>query len=377
MGLFKKSDKKKENKKMDDIKMDDINVGMKEQSEVNEEMDQIFGELDRCYAEVKQSIQRELCEYRDMLTRAKNQANIYKNKVQVRDVMEELLPILSEMRNDILQEGTADDLRKILLTRFTQMKVALKRVGIELLLHERNKPVDGSEKLNVSSIQPTSDCRLHQCVAFSNKMGCIIKGEEDNPILEDVALFQFGNVEKQEIVREKGTSRQGPGQQREENQHYLSIGSGQPVTKISKPDAEMIQNVNQERAIIPDFDIIDQTYIKLNKPISLCMQNWKGTLFAENDRIAVGIPRKRSIPYNLPYNARQNPMYLYLGSRLLAEDFRIYGSDVCYYLELDFAERKAILQLYYEQCDDYGRIQRDEYGGVKQILMKNIELIGR
>lgn len=372
MGLFKKSDKKGENKKMDKI-----NENRGEQNEVNEEVAQIFGGLDRSYAEVKQSIQREFCEYKDMLTRAKNQANVYKNKVQVRDVMEELLPILSEMRNDILQEGTVDDLRKILLTRFTQMKVALKRVGIELLSHERNKPVDSSEKLNVSSILPTSDRRLHQCVAFSNKMGCIIKGEEDNPILEDVALFQFSKAEKQEIVREKEASPQGLVQQRERDQRHPSIGSGQSVAEVTKPSIEINQNANQERVIIPDFDIVDQTCIKLNKSISLCMQNWKVTLFAENDRIVVGTPCKRSIPYNLPYNARQNPMYLYLGSRLLAENFRIYGSDLCYYLRLDFTERKAILQLYYEQCDEYGRIQRDEYGRVKKIQMKNIELMGR
>ena len=349
--------------------MDNINENMGEQSEVNEEIAQIFGGLDRSYAEVKQSIQRELCEYKDMLARAKNQANIYKNKVHVRDVMEELLPILSEMRNEILQEWTVDDLRKTLLTRFMQMEVALKRVGIELLSHERNKPVDGSEKLNVSSIQPTSDCRLHQCVAFSNKMGCIIKGEEDNPILEDVALFQFSKAEKQKIVREKETPRQGSVHQREGDQHHPLILSVQSVTKVTKPDTEINQNANQERTIIPDFDIIDQNCIKLNKPILLCMGKWRGTLFAENERIVVKTQRKRPIPYDLLYNARQNPIYLYLGSTLLAENFRIYGSDVCYYLKLDLAERKAILQLYYVQCDEYGR--------ENQISMKNIELMGR
>lgn len=372
MGWFKKSEKKKEN-----IKMSNDNESMGGQSAVDEEVAQIFGRLDESYAEVKQSIQRELCEYRDMLARATNQANIYKNKVQVRDVMEELLPILSEMKNDILQEGTTDDLRKILLARFTQMKMALKRVGIELLSHDRNKSVEGLEKLNVSSIQPTSDRRLHQCVAFSNKMGCVIKGEEDNPILEDVALFQFSKTEKQEIVRGNETLRQGSVQQREGDQHHPSIGSGQPVTNVTRPDTEMNQNANQERTVIPDFDIIDQTCIKLNKPISLRMPNWNGILFAENAHLVIGTPERQPIPYNLPYNAQQNLMYLYLGSKLLNENFRIYGSDVCYFVELDFAARKAILRLYYEQRDEYGRVQCDEYGIIKQIQMKDIELIGR
>lgn len=370
MGLFKKSGTKKEN-----IKMDNVNESMGEQSAVDEEVAQIFGRLDESYAEVKRSIQQELCEYKDMLTRANNQANIYKNKVQVRDVMEELLPILSDIQNDV-QEGTAlDELKKTLLVRFKQMKAALKRVGIELLSHERNKPVDGSEKLNVTSIQPTNDRRLHQCVAFSNKMGCIIKGEEDNPILEDVALFQFSKTEKQETIRENETSRQSLVQQREEIQHHPSVGGGQSVSTGMKPDIKINQNANQERTIIPDFDIIDQTCIKLNKPISLRMSNWNGTLFADNERLVIGTPKRQPIPY--PYNARQNLMYLYLGSKLLNENFRIYGSDVCYYLELDFAARKATLRLYYEQRDEYGRVQRDEYGRIKQIQMKDIELIGR
>lgn len=372
MGLFKKLRKKKEN-----IKMDNINENMAEQSEVNEEVAQIFGGLDRSYAEVKQSIQRELCEYKDMLARAKNQANTYKNKIQARDVMEELLPILSEMKNDILQEGSVDDLRKILLTRFIQMKVALKRVGIELMSHERNQPVDGSEKLNVISIQPTSDRRLHQCVAFSNKMGCIIKGEEDNPILEDVALFQFSKTEKQEIFREKETPRQGSVQQREGDQYHPAFDGGQPVTKITKPNTEPNQNINQERVFAPDFDIIDSTCIKLNKPISLGMPNWNGILFKENERLTIGTPKRKFFPYDFPRNVQQNPMYLYLGSTLLAENFRIYGSNVCYHLKVDFAERKAILQLYYEKCDEYGRVQRDECGMVQKIQIKEIELIGR
>ena len=372
MGWFKKSEKKKEN-----IKMSNDNESMGGQSAVDEEVAQIFGRLDESYAEVKRSIQQELCEYKDMLARANNQANIYKNKVQVRDVMEELLPILSDILNDV-QEGTAlDELKKTLLVRFKQMKAALKRVGIELLSHERNKPVDGSEKLNVSSVQPTNDRRMHQCVAFSNKMGCIIKGEEDNPILEDVALFQFSETKRQGTTRENETPRQSPIQQRETIQHRPSAEGGQPVSMCMKPDIRTNHNANQERTIIPDFDIINQTCIKLNKPISLRMPNWNGILFAENAHLVIGTPKRQPIPYNLPYNAQQNLMYLYLGSKLLNENFRIYGSDVCYSVELDFAARKAILRLYYEQRDEYGGLQYDEYGRIKQIQMKDIELIGR
>lgn len=350
--------------------MSNDNESMGGQSAVDEEVAQIFGRLDESYAEVKRLIQQELCEYKDMLARANNQANIYKNKVQVRDVMEELLPILSDILNDV-QEGTAlCELKETLLVRFKQMKAALKRVGIELLLHERNKPVDGSEKLwYPSSVQPTNDRKMHQCVAFLNKMGCIIKGEEDNPILEDVTLFQFSKTERPKTIRENETPRQSPIQQRETIQHRPSAERGQPVYTCMKPDIKTNQNANQERTVIPDFDIIDQTCIKLNKPISLRMPNWNGILFAENARLVIGTPERQPIPYNLPYNARQSRMYLYLGSKLLNAIFRIYGSDVCYFVKLDFAAHKAILRLYYEQ--------RDEYGRIKQIQMKDIELIGR
>ena len=241
------------------------------------------------------------------------------------------------------------------------MKAALKRVGIELLLHERNKPVDGSEKLwYPSSVQPTNDRKMHQCVAFLNKMGCIIKGEEDNPILEDVTLFQFSKTERPKTIRENETPRQSPIQQRETIQHRPSAERGQPVYTCMKPDIKTNQNANQERTVIPDFDIIDQTCIKLNKPISLRMPNWNGILFAENARLVIGTLKRQLIPYNLPYNARQSRMYLYLGSKLLNAIFRIYGSDVCYFVKLDFAAHKAILRLYYEQRDEYGRINSNE-----------------
>ena len=369
MCWLKKSEKKKES-----IKMSNDNEIMGGQSAVDEEVAQIFGRLDESYAEVKRSIQQELCEYKDMLARANNQANIYKNKVQVRDVMEELLPILSEILNDV-QDGTAlDVLKETLSARFKQMKTALKRVGIELLLHERNKPVDGSEKLNVSSVQPTNDSRMHQCVAFSNKMGCIIKGEEDNPILEDVALFQFSKTERQKTIRENETPRQSPIQQRETIQHRPSAEGGQPVSTCMKPDIKTNQNANQERTVTPDFDIIDKTCIKLNKPISLCVQDRNVTLFKENARLVIG--KGQPIQINLPYNAQQNPMYLYLETKLLDENFRIYGSDVYYFVELNVAARKAILRLYCER-DEYDRLQHDEYGRIKKIQMKEIELIGR
>ena len=83
--------------KKEEMKMEESTRGFSNQEINNETISQIFRGLDSEYAALKQAIAREFSDYDDMLARERKQATIYKNKVQVRDVMEEILPVLSEM----------------------------------------------------------------------------------------------------------------------------------------------------------------------------------------------------------------------------------------------------------------------------------------
>lgn len=331
MDLFKKLGTKKE-----DIGMNDNNAGMGERNEVNEEVEQIFGELDRCYAEVKRSIQRELCAYKDMFVRAENEAKIYKNKVQVRDVMMELLPILSDIKNDVEEETSLDDLRKTILIRFKQMKVALHRVGVNLLSHEKYQPVNGAEQLN-ATVQPTNDPKLHHCVAYTQRMGCVIRGEENNPLFETVVLYQYKKDEKIDDVKDKEPMSNVVASQSQCGQKH-----NDRQLKIGEPRPDLSANLIRDMPPRADFVMINRSAIRLNMPIELMSQSKRYILFKDGTTFYEGNDQGR----NLPKESINDDYNLYVGTIMVGKDVKL-GSSCVYCCAQDFSERRAKLVFYY------------------------------
>lgn len=336
MGWFKKSDKKKENKQMDDI-----NAGMGEQSEVNEEVDQIFGELDRCYAEVKQSIQKEICGYKDMYVTARNEIIKYKNKVQVRAVMEELLPILSDIINDAQEQTTLDGLKSQLLTRFRQMKMALHGAGVDLSWHEKFQKVDESELLE-ATVEPTNDPKLHQCVAYTRKMGCVIRGEERYPLREELALYKFEEGERIGNVKSKGTITNAVA-----SQPYYEQKCNDGQLKIGEPRPDLNATLRRERPPRADFTVINRCAIRLNTSISLVSQSKNCLLFKDGTTFYVGNELWLTLPME-NINDDYNLYCLYVGTIMVDKEVKLRSPYVYYRLLPGFSDQRASLVLYYK-----------------------------
>lgn len=329
--------KKKGEKKMDE------QVHNTSNQQINDEgTSQIFQGFELEYTALKQSITRELSDYRDMLTRERNQLNVYKNKVQTRDVMEELLPILSYMKNDVLDSMNLDDLKETLIIRFKQMKTALKRVGIELQAHERNQPIEANEKINASP-KATADRNLHYKVACSTKMGCIIKGEEDNPILEDIELFKY---EKQAApnngyaARDDGSRPPMPEQQPQQQQFYSDDDRG---ASYQQPQRREEPTGLPSRK--PDYTIMRDNAIRLEKTLLLRAHNGDIHLLRERAILVVSNTWQRfniNIPFS--YISGKEEFYVYLGSEF-KKRLELHSVELFYVLMVDNAKKNLVLIL--------------------------------
>lgn len=337
---------KKGEKEMDEQKQVTSNQQIND-----EETSQIFQGFESEYAALKKSIARELSDYRDMLTRERNQLNVYKNKVQVRDVMEELLPILSDIKNDVLDSTNLDDLKEAITIRFKQLKNALKRVGIELQAHERKQPIETNEKINVSP-KVTVDRNLHYKVACSTKMGCIIRGEEDNPILEDIELFKY---EKQAVPNNGYTTRDSssrpPMTEPQSQQSYedldRTVSCQQPQRREDLPCAQVAK---------PDFTPIAGNAIRLEKALTL--KPYSGgdiPLFNEGVRSSCGEWQRCNIPI-ARMSAKEN-FYVYFGTKLIRDNLELQGVNLAYRIDADQASNAVILTLVELDSQSYIRNQ--------------------
>ncbi|MBE6635979.1 MAG: hypothetical protein E7617_07275 [Ruminococcaceae bacterium] len=139
---------------------------------------------------LKSKILRELSDYKEEASHHKRQADLYRNKIQARDVINALLPALSDIKNDVADADDLESLKELISVRFTQLFGELYMAGIILKEHKRNADFSDSEALK-AVCKMTSDPSLNHKIARSQKMGCVIRGEEDDPILECVEIYIY------------------------------------------------------------------------------------------------------------------------------------------------------------------------------------------
>lgn len=332
---------KKTRTKTGEVKMEENITKNSNQDINNDTISQIFRGLDAEYDTLKQAIAREFSDYEDMLARERKQATIYKNKVQVRDVMEEILPVLSEMRNDAIDSTDLIELKTAIQSRYKQLFIALSKVGIKVQMHERNQPIAIDEKVNGSS-KKTTDPNLHQKVACSNKMGCIIKGEEDNPILEDVEIY----VCKREVVPNSYDTydEYTPIQEKESTQTF---SSEQPSAyQCDEKDVHQYALKTQEQQVNkkPNAILHRGQYVQFITPVVLIKpSNQKITLFPPERTIVVSESWQKL--NNIPQiYINQESCNIYLGTQLLSKEFSLENVELYYRVTYDRINNSLFLE---------------------------------
>lgn len=323
--MFKRLKKMKKGEK----KMDENYTGHVNYENNNNTVDQIFRDFDDAYNALKKTISVEFDDMEDMLARERRQANIYKNKVQVRDVMDEILPILTDIQNDVMDSTDLDELKKTIKNQYKRLFIAFSKAGVKIQMHERNQTIELEEKIDgsSSSSKPTTDPTLHQKVAYSNRMGCIIKGEEDNPILEVVEIYVF---KKDETPDQPYNTDKYVNETKE--QTYTSCskdGEYSHQYNELKPQHEDCKTNADQKGTKIDAVICNQgKYVKFNAPVKLIKQSSASfSIISQEASIAVNQWTKVNIPQ--VYIDHEN-CSIYFGSQLLSMEFSLQNVDLYY-----------------------------------------------
>lgn len=332
---------KKSRNKKGDMKMDEHITEFSNEEINNDTISQIFRGLDAEYSTLKQAIAREFSDYKDMLARERKQATIYKNKVQVRDVMEEILPVLSGMRNDVMDSTDLNELKTVIQSRYKQLFIALSKVGIKIQTHERNQPIAIDEKVNGSS-KATNDPKLNQTVACSYKMGCIIRGEEDNPILEDVEIYVF----KRGATSNPYDNTEGytPVRKRESTQTFSSEQPSSYQCDEKDIHRGVLRTREQQVDKKPNAVLYQGRYVQFVTPVVLFKPS-------SNQHIHL-IPPERTIPVNESWkkliipqiHINQESCNIYLGTQLLSKEFSLENVELYYRVTYDRINNSLILE---------------------------------
>ena len=314
--LLKKKKRQKEKKKMDENYTERTNYDNN-----NDTVDQILRNFDDAY----KALRTEYNQIKAMYSYEKEQSAFYKNKIQVRDVMVEILPIISDIKNDVIDKTDLDELKRLIRVRYKQLFEAFSRAGIEIKAHERYQEIDPNERIN-GLVKQTTDPSLDQKVA-SSKMGCVIKGEEKNPILEEVEIYVFKKGETpyqphntDEYVNEK------------KDQVYSSCSKdseySHPYDEL-KPQYEDCKTTADPKDMKIDAIICDQgKYVQFDAPVKLIKQSSACFfIISQKDSIAVNEWKKVDVPQ---VYIDQEKCIIYFGTNALSMEFSLQNMDLYY-----------------------------------------------
>ena len=291
-------------------------------------VDQLFKAFEEAYKELKNSISEEFNDMEDELAHEKKQADKYRKKVQVRDVMDAILPILSDIRNDVLDNTDLNELKEIIQIRFEQLFNAFKNTGIMIQMHERNQTVDLDEEPgNITNI-PITDPSLNQKVARSNKMGCVIEGEENNPILETYEMYVFKKKETPILPHDPDKNMKGA-----KDKTYSSYHKDDECSRRHeelKSECEERKNNAGQKGMKVGMNMYDQSKsVRLRKPVLLISESLGSFTIIPKE---VPIEIDKEIEINVPNEFTDDKnCSIWFGSKLLLENVSLHIEGSMYY----------------------------------------------
>ena len=311
----------------------------------NDEIEQKLKEFDRLYQNLRNKISYEFSDYEDELKRARNQANSYKNKVQTREVLKEILPILSDIFNEVLDSHDLDELKKYIIDiSRKQLEKAFKGVGVTVQMHNRGDIIPQSEELNVSA-QPikTSNRDDDQRVARSTRMGCIIRGEENSPILEEILIYEY---------EEQPINGQFIGNEIHKDIYEKNAMPSSPKVMEVYDDINKDTRRAQNMCGKPNVELQNDQYIKFLTKIKIVSttDNKKIFTFPENDRkIDVNFNNKIEVMEDFK---DLDKCSIYLGNDVLLHCFSLKNVKLYCRIDYDTVNSSTILKLINGNTDE-------------------------
>ena len=151
---------------------------------------EFFEKFDEEYRRLQKNVIEEVSDCRQMYRYEKLQADKYRNMVSARDVLSEILPFLTDLKNAVEDIDEIEDLRLLFAYRYKALTKKLEKKGVTLLSHDRGAKVELTQNVRVNVVA-TDDPELDGAAGELTQIGCIIKGEEDDPIIEKLDLYQL------------------------------------------------------------------------------------------------------------------------------------------------------------------------------------------
>lgn len=356
---LKKATKKDADRKEENTMNEHLNHDSRQGDSSNDELEMMFNrlvlsctsirselrklgrELDSANYDLKKSkciidnrmskCQKEISEYQDMYAVAKNEVERYKNKVQARKIMEVILPTLSKIKNDIFDFDDIDKLRERVNTWYEVLFEDLSLVGVTISEHQRGQDIDPDEKLYIDDARmETTDPSLDGKVARSRKMGCVIRGEEEYPILETVIMYGFKEPEPinsqgdEGAVLDTADTNNEPSENSNDMTYDNSIPSEDAVNESLEENREEVECEQDptmeeiEEQDIPEA-ILSYDGVKLSCPLELRGEGGSITLVSPDEYIELG-PEKY-LCFSQGFG--KDNLKIYLGKRCISDIFSL------------------------------------------------------
>ena len=152
-----------------------VNENMQETNENLQEVidDEVlandFEIIEKAFDEFKNGVNYKLNQKMKLIAYLNNDIDRLNKRITAKDVMQEILPILSLMYKDLSVSKDCNTLKQQMEVRFEQLESAFSIAGIELKMH---KPMDGIEENEKAIItyMPTADKELNNKVAYTKKI---------------------------------------------------------------------------------------------------------------------------------------------------------------------------------------------------------------
>ena len=164
----------------------------------NPEAEILISDLQDNYGKFINYLAEQFNEYEEQLYEVERKKNDLQNQVdtnvQADAIMNAILPLLSDIYNQIMDIKTEKDievLQKIVDSRFDTLIEKLGKTGIVLQMHKRGDAIDSQMPMDDGAVFETNNPELDGKVARCNRIGCIIKDNESTRILESVNFYQY------------------------------------------------------------------------------------------------------------------------------------------------------------------------------------------
>ena len=159
-------------------------------AEMKNEIQKLRIENERLQSDIAER-DAEISEIRTDLKMSDKRVLELENSVKVYDVMNEILPVLAGIKNEVIDAENLDVLKKNIDEWYKNLFSSFSIAGVTIIASERGAAINPDDRMiNVVRYEKTQDPAKNGKIAISTRYGCKIKGEPHS-IEECVKLYEL------------------------------------------------------------------------------------------------------------------------------------------------------------------------------------------